>query len=224
MEIKKIRKKVETLKLKIRRKYMNATAKNRKSKINNLDFTIISNNCWGGFIYQSYNLQYNTPTIGLFFVAEDYIKFVKQLKKYLDLELKEVKPEDSKWYEQLKNNASFGKYPIGKIDDIEIQFLHYKSFEEAKKTWDRRKKRVNYNNILFKFSDMNFCSEENIREFQNIPLKNKICFITKKNKHLSNSYTFIVTNGKELTASCEPFGKSSKVDINKIINSLKSKK
>ncbi|MBV5343054.1 DUF1919 domain-containing protein, partial [bacterium] len=42
----------------------------------NLDFTIISNNCWGGGIYEDLNLKYNSPTVGLFFYAPCYIEFL----------------------------------------------------------------------------------------------------------------------------------------------------
>lgn len=45
-------------------------------------------------------------------------------------------------------------YPIGKLgNDVEIHFLHYKSETEAQEKWNRRLKRMNFNNILFKFSD-----------------------------------------------------------------------
>lgn len=50
---------VETIRMKVRRFYMNKTARYRRKRIHQTDFTIISNNCWGGFIYQSYGLDYN---------------------------------------------------------------------------------------------------------------------------------------------------------------------
>lgn len=53
----------------------------RKARIKNKEITIISNNCWGGFMYQSCGLQYNTPLIGLYFYAPEYIKLLKDLKK-----------------------------------------------------------------------------------------------------------------------------------------------
>ena len=213
-------KKIEKIRLKIRKKYMTKTSKKRKGKINSFDFTIISNNCWGGFIYQSYALQYSSPTIGLFIMATDYIKFVKEFEKYINFELLEINNNDSKWYELLKNNQSFGKYPIGKIGDIEIHFLHYKSFSEAKEKWNRRKNRINYNRIIFKFSDMNGCSRKNIQDFQKIKRKNKICFITNKDRDIQNEYTFVVRKKDKLLASYEPFGKSKYIDINKFINQM----
>lgn len=55
----------------------------RRKKIKYKDFSIISNNCWGGFVYQLFGLKYVTPTIGLFIVEKDYIKFCADLKGYL---------------------------------------------------------------------------------------------------------------------------------------------
>lgn len=216
-----LEKKIETIRLKIRRKYMHNTSNQRQKKIHVKDFTIISNNCWGGFIYQSYSLKYNSPTIGLFFVAEDYIKFISNFKNYINMDLIEVNYKNSKWYDILKNNPSFGCYPIGKLGDIEIHFLHYKTFFEAKEKWNIRKSRINFERIIFKFSEMNYCTEDDIKVFQNLPLENKICFVTKKFKNLTNEYTFVVSNKKKLTASYEPFGNSKIIDINDFINNLK---
>ena len=64
--------------------------------------------------------------------------------------------------------------PIGKLDDIEIIFLHYHSENEAREKWDRRKKRVNYEDIFLKFSMMNLCTEIDLKNFDKLPMKNKI--------------------------------------------------
>ena len=222
--IKKFEKYIETIKIKIRRKYIIITARIRNKLITNKDFTIISNNCWGGFVYQSYGLKYTTPTIGMFLVAEDYIKFISNLEYYLSIEkFKLVKPEQSKWYEQLKNISKYGEYPIARIGDIELHLLHYHSIGEAQDKWNERKKRINYQNILFKFSEMNLCTKKDIEQFQALKFKNKICFISKKNSDLKNNYTYIVSNSKkkQLKASEEPVGNSYKVNINSIINKIK---
>jgi uncharacterized protein (DUF1919 family) len=36
-------------------------------RLKNQDFTIISNDCWGGGVYEDLQLQYTTPMVGLFF-------------------------------------------------------------------------------------------------------------------------------------------------------------
>lgn len=40
--------------------YKKIEAKSNRRKLNNHKFTIISNNCWGGFIYQKYGLKYHS--------------------------------------------------------------------------------------------------------------------------------------------------------------------
>ena len=38
-----------------------------RKKVKNKNFTIISNNCWAGGVYEDLRMEYNTPTVGLFF-------------------------------------------------------------------------------------------------------------------------------------------------------------
>ena len=46
--------------------------------------TIISNNCWGGFVYQKFNLQYRTPFVGLFIFAPDYIELLENFDTLIE--------------------------------------------------------------------------------------------------------------------------------------------
>ena len=66
----------EGLRLKVLKVRRNLFADIRRKGLENTDFTIISNNCWGGMVYESYNLPKQSPTVGLFFMASDYILFV----------------------------------------------------------------------------------------------------------------------------------------------------
>lgn len=43
----------EGIRLKLKKLYFDSTAKLRRKLLKHTDFTIISNNCWGGFVYQS---------------------------------------------------------------------------------------------------------------------------------------------------------------------------
>jgi hypothetical protein len=52
-------------------------------KIVTPDTSIISSNCFAGRIMQDLDMQYNTPTLGLYFFADDYIEFLSNLKYYL---------------------------------------------------------------------------------------------------------------------------------------------
>ena len=149
-------------------------------RIRSNDFTIISNNCWGGFIYQMLKLPYNTPTIGLFMYGSDYVEFCTNIKYYLEQEISFIEHNESKYYNEFKYDIKH-KYPIGKIDNIEIHFLHYHSKEEAISKWKRRSERINWNKIIFKFSQRDLCDKADIEKFMNLKYKNKICFTYEKN-------------------------------------------
>lgn len=128
----------EGMRLKILKYYRKMIAKSRGRILRNKDFTIISNNCWGGMIYDSYCLQKQSPTVGLFFIADDYIKFISDIKRYVNTELKFIYPESSKWRCKVCEDKRYGSYPVGILDDIEIFFLHYHNEQEAYEKWNRR--------------------------------------------------------------------------------------
>lgn len=52
-------------------------------KLKNKDFSLVSDDCWGGFLYKQLGLKYNTPFMWLFIFNNDYLKLVKELKLYL---------------------------------------------------------------------------------------------------------------------------------------------
>ena len=152
-----------------------------RRKLKNKDFSIISNNCWGGFVYQHFGLKYTTPTIGLFIMENDYVKFCSKLKYYLSLELIFIKIEESKYYEQLTEEGKKDiSYPIARLDDVEVFFMHYDTEEEAIEKWNRRKERINFDKLLIKMSQRNDCDDNTIRRFCELPYKNKVCFTAKK--------------------------------------------
>lgn len=152
---------------------------NIKTKLENGNFTIISNNCFAGSIYQDLDLVYKTPTVGLFFYSDCYMKFVKNLKYYLSLDLEFT--NKSKY--EMTTNSPETIYPIGILDDIEIHFLHYSSENEAKEKWGKRKTRINFDNIFYVFSDRDGFSDRNFEDFLNF--NNKKVLFTSKEKYKS---------------------------------------
>lgn len=210
----------EGLRLKIRKKYIKLTSKYRRKKIISDNFTIISNNCWGGTIYQSYGIENKSPTIGLFFMAEDYIKFVYNIREYVNLKLEFIKPNETKYINYFKNHNKFAQYPIGKLGDIEIHFLHYNSEQEAFEKWNRRVKRINWEKIIFKFNDQNLCTPELIKKFSDLQVRNKICFTSKEYNYEHMYHIKSIFNYPNVKASYEPFGNSFYININDLINKL----
>lgn len=145
------------------------------------DFSIISNNCWGTFIYKKFNLSYQSPFVNLFIFSDDYLRLLHNFSPDILQKISFIPHEDSKHIEMLKERGHFElDYPIGVIGDgIELHFLHYKNADDAKQKWEERIKRINYDKLLFKFSDSEGASDEMIRQFDSLPFQHKICFTAK---------------------------------------------
>lgn len=148
----------------------------RKRMIKNHDFTIISNNCWGGYVYRRFGMPYLTPTVGLYFYADDFVKMCTNLRRYMDTPLEFISYTESKYKVDMERKGQ-QNVPIARLDDIEVIFLHYKSREEAKEKWEKRAKRINYDNLIFKFSKMNLCSMEALAAFDVLECDKKFCFV-----------------------------------------------
>lgn len=56
---------------------------------------------------------------------------------------------------------------------MEIFFLHYSDKNIIKEKWNRRVERINYDNLIFKFSYMNGCTKQDLELFDNLPLNGK---------------------------------------------------
>ena len=198
-------------------------------RLKNKNFTIISNNCYAGEIYEYYGLKKQSPTVGCFFMAKDYIEFISNLREYIACELIFINPKESRWYDYWKNEKKFGTYPIGKLvrnnkNEIEIFFLHYPSKKVAYEKWQRRCKRINWDNLIVKFNDQNCCTKKQVDDFLKLPFKNKLFFSVKDwgitNKDIIVIRQFI--NKKHILASYEPFGKNKRIDITEYINNIQN--
>ncbi len=138
--------------------------RNKRKDLSNHDFSIISSDCTAGCVCKDLREQMRSPTRNFYFNADGYIKFCQNLEYYLGLPLTEdMEPIES-------------KYLTAMCGDIRLFLVHYHSLHQAEDEWERRKVRVNFNNLFFVMNDRNFCSEEHIRAFDELPYKNKICF------------------------------------------------
>lgn len=155
--------------------------KSKRRKIfNERPFTIISNNCWGGVVNSRYFMsEYTTPTVGLYFFPEDYLLFISDLKKYINSKLTIISITDSRYKETLIQKGQKNVI-IGKILDIEIIFLHYKSGKEALEKWNRRKRRIVWDNLIFKFNDQNNATFDQLDKFNSMNFEKKLMFVSNR--------------------------------------------
>ena len=147
----------------------------------NEDFVIVCDNCWSGSVYQWLERPYNSPFISIGFYGDCYIKLLTRFDYYMNLPLKFI--TESKY----KNREI--TYPLAIIDDVELHFTHYKTEKEAKTKWERRTKRMfedkDMDNYVFMMSDAWYATEQNFKDFNELPYKNKISFSIHEFKHLN---------------------------------------
>lgn len=148
-----------------------------RRKLRNKDFTLLSNNCNGGFIYHDLGLQFRSPTINLFFYNDHYFTFLEHLDEYLASDLKIC---DSPQHTPETEYPVFNLGGEGNLPLIELHFLHYHNgIEAARNIWDKRKARINKENLFAIFSFFEDVDEDWMKRFDAIDLKNKVAFVNR---------------------------------------------
>lgn len=61
-----------------------------KRGIKDKDITLISNNCLAGCVLHDFGMRFDTPTINLFIPFPDYIKFLSDLKRFVNKEILDI--------------------------------------------------------------------------------------------------------------------------------------
>ena len=160
----------------------------------NIQFCIISNDCWGAEYYRENKLEYNTPFVGLFVPPECFVKICNNIHFYLNSELNFIETSKYSKYSKLKEKHN---YPIALLHDAEIHFLHYNSIAEAKNKWSRRLKRIKFDDVTFYIKgcdrdvdDWNFF----VKEWNKIEY-NKVFFSAVKRKNIDCTVVILETKG-----------------------------
>lgn len=166
-------------------------AKQRK-RIMNKNVSIISSNCNGAFILHDLGLPFNSPFVNLWIRPQDFIKLLLNLDTYMKSDIKEIFEDGI-------------CYPIGQLRDINLYFQHYSSFEEAKKKWIERKKRINKNNLYILFTDRDGCSYQDLLEFDQLTYKNKVVFTNHEYHEISSSFYIKGFENEKSVGICSEF-------------------
>lgn len=132
--------------------------------------SIISDDCWGGKIYHYLCLRFDSPFINFFIYNDDFVKLISNFKIYMNKPL------------VLEQEGTVTEMPVGSLGEKEekvyLHFNHAYSFEEAKLEFERRRDRINKNNLFIKMSyGWGKYSENTVLEYDKIPCNKKI-FLT----------------------------------------------
>lgn len=139
-------------------------------KLKESRISIISNNCWGGTIYNTLGIECLSPFKNLFLKDDSYLRMLKNLDYYLG-----CKPE----FGGLETDVHNGNvYPILKLDDVQIHCNHDSEYETAVQKWNRRLMKLNRENLFIEmYTEDEECAHEFIRMQK---FKKKICFVPFK--------------------------------------------
>lgn len=191
----------------------------RRIGLHSKDFSIISNNCTGGYVYQYYGVAYNTPTEGLYFTTEDYLRIIQRPEYYFKHEVELIDPHES----VLAKAGRKINHPVGKIDDVEIYFLHYPDPDEALGKWYRRCSRINYKKLFFLLTETELMRDGHLQQFSGI-IENGNNGVCLTMKDYSIPHTLYVANvpsdDDNGNAAWKPQIIISSLNWKQIINSL----
>lgn len=147
----------------------------RRYRLSNEKPVIIASNCVGTLIYHDLKLPFYSPTINLFICMDDFVRFLGRLEWYLEQPVVQVYEDGI-------------PYPIGMLADIKIYFMHYNTFAEAVKAWERRKTRVTPENLFIFGCERDRCTYETIKQFDKLPYKHKVIFTHKDYPEISSAF------------------------------------
>lgn len=148
-----------------------------QKRLTNHDFTLLTPNCMGGLIYHRLGERFNSPTIDISMPTHDFMMMINDLDYYMAQDVYET------------DCSGFG-FPIGVIrgdeshEDIKVNFVHYKSFENARKKWNQRKTRIIKDNLYVIVCDLNdiyavenekvgFITDDDLVLFEQVVCNNK---------------------------------------------------
>ena len=124
-------------------------------KLRNRHFSLITCNCIGGALSNDLGQQFRSPTVNL--IIPEYLKFAGNLKHYLGIPIVPgvgVTPHG---------------WPIGMVGDIQILGVHYQSYDDLSQAWERRRIRVNFDNIFLIATDEYIKTPQDIESFSKLP-------------------------------------------------------
>ncbi len=147
--------------------------------------TVISCNCTAGVIYHDLHQKFTSPTVNLYMKADEFLIFCRYLMQYCD---------ESAEIEEIESELP---YPVGvlkhkDLPDIRIFFMHYETFDEGRKKWKERCKRINWNNIVIVYPLLNETEDVGylLDGFNVLPYKKVALINCETNSIVENIYKF----------------------------------
>ena len=139
-----------------------------KSRLQNHGMTVISANCVGAFILHDLNEPFNSPFVNLYLSPNDFVRYLQNIEFYQRQSLTFIESEKP--------------YPVAKLADLKVHFMHYRNSQEAQQKWLARSARMNLDNLFIMMTDKDDAqgiAYEDLAAFDQLPFKNKVVFTRK---------------------------------------------
>lgn len=152
--------------------------------------TILANNCFGRYTYFSLGIPFYSPFVNITLNAREHIKLLENPRHFIEngrlvfAGMRDLKTRDlnsgqglSQPLQNSENESQTKLIPTAYLetdtDRVLIYCNHYSTFEDFEKVWNRRKKRINYDNIIGVLTTE---SSEYLERFSRLSYP-KLCFL-----------------------------------------------
>lgn len=112
----------------------------RYIRLRESNVTIVSDLCWGGFMYRRLDLRCMSPFWNTHIWDSDYLRLLEDLRGYCSEKL-----EFSHYCPDYQGSHI---HPVMKLGDVSIHFIHMDTPEEACARWYERVVRINWDNLF----------------------------------------------------------------------------
>lgn len=168
------RSKVKNIVNRLQRKSLNHQLKLR---LTNQGMSVLSANCVGAFILHDLNQPFNSPFVNLYISPKDFIRYLQNIDFYQQQSLEFIATDKS--------------YPVAKLADVYIHFMHYHNAQEAAEKWQIRSARINPDNLFIIMTDKDGAegiTYDDLAAFDQLPFKNKVVFTHKPYPELRSAF------------------------------------
>jgi uncharacterized protein (DUF1919 family) len=115
-------------------------------------------------------------------MPECFAKLVANFDGYMDKDICFINKSKYPPHDQPGRGAD--QYPLGLLGDLELHFVHYTNETHARKSWERRKARIDCKHLYFILIANGPCDENVMALFAGEDPSNKVCFHRKKNLNM----------------------------------------
>lgn len=130
-----------------------------------INFQLFALIVWG-VISHYCGKEFLSPTVNLWIKQDEFIKMCCNLRHYMEQKLVFI-------------DTNMG-HPVALCDDIKIYFNHDHNEQEAEQKWERRKKRINYDNLYIIMYVGDGITKEDMQKLESVPCQNKLVLSSEK--------------------------------------------